>query len=277
MKNLTFNDINWNELRKQSLQKNPLNKKSAEDWDKRAPSFSKRISKSAYTEQFIKLLSPKQHWSVLDVGSGPGTLAIPLASKVQSITCLDYSSVMLDILKEKANELSISNITRCTCSWDANWQQSNILPHDVAIASRSLAIDNLYKGLEKLCKFATKKVAITDRVKYGPKDPHAFKAVGRKIMTGPDYIYTLNILYQMGFHASCTFIKLEEKSEYTDIEEAVSNYSWMFGEMTTQEKKKLKNYVQSITTNAENGRVHLHREYIPTWAFISWSPQERNI
>ncbi len=277
MKNLTYEAIDWNNLRQEAQKRKSTKKKTAQEWNNRAPSFAKRTTKSIYTRNFIELLNPQKNWSLLDVGSGPGTLAIPLAPKVKKITCLDYSENMLAILKQKTRKGKINNIVCCNGSWEDDWPSLGITPHDVAIASRSLAVDNLQQALEKLCMFAKKKVAVTDRVKHGPRDPYAFKAVGRELEIGPDYIYTLNLLYQMGIQASCTFIKLQEKQEYPDLEEAVQSYSWMFHNLNEKEKKKLKNYVQSITTRADNDMLQLNREHLPTWAFISWHPQERSL
>ena len=80
-----FKDIDWNELWKQSRSEKSFQSKTVDDWDKKAPSFARRNSSSLYIEKFIELLDPDPSWSILDIASGPGTLAIPLAKKIKSI------------------------------------------------------------------------------------------------------------------------------------------------------------------------------------------------
>ena len=169
-------------------------------------------------------------------------------------------------------EEEISNISTHQLSWTDNWQERGAGIHDIAIASRALGVDDLQSALEKLNKYATKQVIVTDKVGYGPFDPDAFSAVGRELKSGPDYIYTVNLLYQMGIHARVDFIELESSLPCSSVEEAMDFYLWMFHDLTADEKKRLKKYVQSITTSTENGTYSVQRNTIPIWAFIRWTP-----
>lgn len=272
MKKLHPDGIDWNKLWKKAQQNKSFRSKNAADWDKKAPSFAQRNSTSLYIEKFIALLQPDPSWSILDVGCGPGTLAIPLAQKVKNISALDFSPKMLEILAKRSQSAEIKNISAYQLSWTDAWEQHGIHAHDVAIASRALSVEDLRTALEKLTRFAKKFVVITDRVGHGPFDPEAFKAVGRELKTGPDYIYTINLLYQMGIQASVNFIKLEESLPCSSIADAMDYYTWMFHDLTGDEKKRLKKYVQSITTSNSEGKLSVLRKNIPTWAFIRWEP-----
>ena len=48
---------------------------------------------------------------VLDIGAGPGTLAIPLAPQVREITAVEPGAGMVEILKDHAEQDGIRNIT----------------------------------------------------------------------------------------------------------------------------------------------------------------------
>ncbi len=265
-------DLDWNEMYGRARQEKSWKSKGAADWDRKAASFARRTKKSVYTDKFLALLRPEKGWSVLDVGCGPGTLALPLAQRVERVTALDFSARMLDILKERAGRKGITTITTCHAGWDDDWQARGIGRHDVAIASRSLAVPDLRAALEKLSRHARQRVAITDRVRYGPFDPDAFAAVGRPLRPGPDFIYTVNLLYQMGHLPSVEYIVLEEEMIYSSLEDAVEGYRWMFRDLSPEEEKRLQKYVRSITTSADNGALLLRRRHVPTWAFISWRP-----
>ncbi len=272
MKNIQLQDLDWAVLWQQAREKKNWRRKGAADWDKKAVSFARRTSRSVYTEKFLQLLAPEKEWSILDIGCGPGTLALPLANSVKRITALDFSEKMLAILDEKAAAQSLTNITTCKLSWQDDWHGHGIAAHDIAIASRSMAVPDIKQAILRLNSFATTRVCITDRVKHGPMDPSAYAAVDRKLNSGPDYIYTVNLLYQMGFLPTVSYIQLEEALEYPSVAEAFSSYSWMFPDLSSDEEKRLQKYVRSITTVDDNGTAAVHRQHVPTWAFISWQP-----
>ncbi len=264
--------LDWNLLWKQAKSKKTWKSKKAEDWNKKALSFAKRTSTSQYNKRFLDLLSPRPEWSVLDVGCGPGTLALPLAPCIHKVTGLDFSGKMLAILNQKATEKKINNITLHQCAWNDDWHEHGIRPHDVVIASRSLAVADLKAALVKLTAYARGLVAVTDRVGSGPFDSDAFAAIGRPLSTGPDYIYTVNLLYQMGYLPKIDYIELEEEVAYCDEQEALEGYLWMFRNIDAKERKQLKKYLRSITTLNKDGSVTIHRSRPPIWAFISWIP-----
>ncbi len=270
---MQYNEIDWNKMWQAARKKKKSGKKrSAGDWDKKADSFRKRTRRSVYTEKFIRLLNPDEKWSVLDMGCGPGTLALPLSGLVSRVTAADFSARMLTLLEQEATSLNISNITTVHASWNDDWSAKSINPHDIVIASRSLAVEDLKAALEKLIRFARKAVFITDRVEYGPLDPDAFAAIGRPMKLGPDYIYTLNLLYQMGIKASVDFIKLDETPTYSSLEQAFKSFTWMFhSELTSREEECLLKYVKTRMIQVGETTWELRRRNVPVWAFISWS------
>ncbi len=244
--------------------------KKSQDWDKKAPSFSFRNNHSCYIKKFIQLLNPSKEWSVLDAGSGPGTVALPLSQYVNQVTAFDFSPKMLEILNERALKDKVGNIFTQLLSWEDDWQKAAIGAYDVAIASRSLGVRDLKSALIKLTNHAQRKVCITDRVGTGPHDPYAFRAIGRPLPQSPDYIYTVNLLYQLGHRAEVHFIHLEDTLNCKSIGEAVEAYSWMFKKMKPAEQELLDKYVRSITTKNNDGTYTVNKQHTPVWAFISW-------
>jgi len=260
-----YQDIDWNLLWQQAQTEQSRQARSASDWDERAPSFARRTGQSAYADAFLALLKPEADWSVLDVGSGPGTLALPLATRARTITCIDFSPKMLRILTDQAQQIGLDNISAFPLSWDDDWFRHGIMPHDLVIASRSLAVADLAATLRRLNEFARHKVAVTDRV-----GPDAFTAVGRPLRPGPDYIYTVNLLYQMGCLATVDFIRLEETVRHRSFEEALASYRWMFQDLDGRATERLHEYLRSIAVRHGDGSITLHPRHVPTWAFISW-------
>jgi len=273
MQKLSIKDIDWNLLWQEAKKKKSWKSKGVEDWNKKASSFARRTARSVYTKKFLDLLQPRKTWSVLDVGCGPGTLALPLAGLVNRVSALDFSPNMLKILRQQARKQKITNISTHELSWDDDWLKNGIAVHDVAIASRSLAVKNLRPALLRLTRHARHAVIITDLVGHGPFDPEAFRAVGRKLQTGPDYIYTVNVLYQMGFQACVDFIRIDESRQYASFEEAMDRFIWMFRDITGREQQLLEEYVRSIIVTGDDGMISLAPSHVPTWAFIRWAPR----
>ena len=266
----TYSDIDWDLLWQNGRKKKSWRSKGAEDWDKKAPSFAERTGQSPYIPLFLSRLPLEKSYSVLDIGSGPGTLALPLAEMVKKVTAIDYSMKMLEILKQRAKTKNLTNIECIHSSWESDWDSLNIAPADIAIASRSMNVADLSSALDKLDRFATKYVFITDRIAPSPFDPEAFAAIGREFDSGPDYIFTLNFLYTKGIHAAVDILELDDVVEFNSMQEALNSYVWMFKDITSEETKRLERYIETKIIDTADNRIKLQLKYPPRWALIWW-------
>jgi len=198
--------VDWNQAWREMRTNGDSPARQPKFWDGRAPSFAKHVARTDYARNFLKIMKPRPDWSVLDMGCGGGTLALPLSDRVGSITAVDFSEKMISILREQCTARGIRNIRTLCARWEDDWRQAGIGIHDVAIASRSLVVEDLQGGIEKLDQAARKRVYIVTIVGDGPHDRNAYTALGRELKVGPDYIYNYNLLYQMGIYAKVDFI-----------------------------------------------------------------------
>ncbi|KJR99557.1 MAG: hypothetical protein VR65_16225 [Desulfobulbaceae bacterium BRH_c16a] len=270
----TYADIDWTVLRENALKKKGWQNKNAKEWDGKARSFAGRNKSSAYIELFLSHLPLQQDMTVLDIGSGPGTLALPIAKKVKSVTAVDFSRSMLDTLEELAGAERIGNINTVHCAWEDDWQARGIQPHDIAIASRAMGVKDLKAALEKINAFALQYVFLSDRIGVTPFEIGAFEALGRPFAPGPDYIYTLNILYTLGIHANVMVLRLEQDVSYSSMDEAVASYSWMFHDITPPEMAALEHYISRQTISSDADRLTVRRATPPQWALIWWQKDQ---
>lgn len=266
----TYDDIDWATLRSNALKKKGWRNKKAKDWDGKARSFAGRNKSSLYIDLFLAHLPLGEDLTVLDIGSGPGTLAIPIAREVKTVTALDFSQTMLDTLSELAAAEQLANIKTIHCAWEDDWQVHGIQPHDIAIASRAMGVKDLAAALRKIDDFALQYVFLSDRIGPTPFEIGAFEAVGRPFAPGPDYIYTLNILYTLGIHANVRILTLERDITYDSLEEAIASYSWMFNDITPQETAALEQYIAGQTIGRDGRRLTVRRATVPQWALIWW-------
>ena len=271
---LTYNDLDWHSLWQNARAQKSWTAKSPADWDKKAASFADRNMMSPYAELILQRLPLNKEMSILDAGSGPGTLSIPLARQVRSVTALDYSRAMLDVLENLSQEQGLSNITTIHGSWEDDWKKLGIEQHDLCLASRSLSVDNLRAALRKLNSYARRYVFVADRITPTPFDPNAFRAIGRPFRSGPDYIYTINTLYSMGIHPCIDIITLETRVSFASMEAALDSYRWMFKDLTSQEEEKLQGYILHNSLTDEQGKITVKRSHPPRWALIWWKKEE---
>ncbi len=263
-------DIDWNEMWRQARARRTCPGKGSGDWDRKADSFANRNLKSRYPEKLIEIINPEPSWTVLDIGSGPGTLSIPLAGMVRQVTAMDYSPRMLEILQEQAEKKGLLNLNVLKAAWEDDWDALGVPVHDVTIASRSLSVDDLEAALKKMISRTGRRGVISDRVGHGPFDPEIFRAVGRELSPGPDYIYTLNLLYQLGINAGVEYITLEKSRNFSSKEDALESCKWMLGAMTPEEEDKLADHVSTRLVRTGENNWRLDTQNPPRWAIISW-------
>jgi SAM-dependent methyltransferase len=262
--------IDWNEAWRVARARR-TRRGDSETWNRRASSFAKNASTSGYTERMLELMSPEPGWTVLDVGCGAGTLAVPLARRVRSVTALDFSARMLELLGARCAEEGLRNVVPVLGSWEDDWGSLGIGTHDVALASRSLSVDDLRGALEKLDRTARLKVFVATTVGDGPVDRRVFEAVGREYVPGPDHRYPLNLLRQLGIPATVSFIPVAGARWYRSHDEAVESLAWMLPDPTPPELDRLRDWVGRVLRPGPDG-LALPSPPPVSWAVISWSP-----
>ena len=238
-------------------------------WNRRAPSFGARCPDGAYTRALLDLVAPEPEWSVLDVGCGAGTLAVPLARRVRQVTAMDFSEGMLAQLRHRLERAALDNVRPLLGAWEDDWDQLRVGTHDLALASRSLVVEDLAGALAKLDRAASRAVFITSIVGDGPRDRRALEAVGRRFRPGPDYIYVVNLLHQMGIYANVTLIDAEREWQFQSPGEALAFYESYLADLTPDERVCLQAYLARELVEVD-GRWTLRRPDRIRWAVIGW-------
>jgi SAM-dependent methyltransferase len=260
--------VDWDAAWKAALEERPPRGGRGE-WDQRAESFARHVADSDYAERLLRIMQPQRSWTVLDVGCGAGTVAVPLARRVASVTALDFSPRMIELLRLRCAEERIDNVETVVGSWEDDWENLKIGTHDVALASRSLAVKELRAAVIKLDRAARRRVFISSLVGDGPADRRIFEAVGRPLHRGPDYIYVYNLLHDMEIFANVSLLSSVEWKRYATHEEALENLRWMLRNPTPEELDRLKAYLAAQLVPHEGG-WRLPAPRTVRWAVIWW-------
>ena len=264
--------LNWVKFWQEKLE-NKTDKKK--DWDKAAPGFYKRATKDEYKELLLDELILDEEDTVLDLGCGEGSITLPIAEKVKSITGLDSSIKMLEYLREKAEKEDMANVhTIFQPIEDINHEELG--NYDVVISSRSLnGVVPIKETLEEMNKIANKYVFITI---FGPEnwqiETEFNEFIGKEQETFPGYNYIFNILYNMGIYPNTKRLDIKEYRKYDSIEEAMDNGKFRLDLLNDEEKEKLKEYLNRILKkDPETGKLYNKKDKAD-WVLIWWKKEE---
>jgi SAM-dependent methyltransferase len=96
-----------------------------EYWDRRAARFAAHACSDNADDRVMKIVHLlghkdilKKESQVLDIGSGPGNCAIPIARRVRRVVALDPSGGMLELLQQRAAEAGLSNVETVQQAWE---------------------------------------------------------------------------------------------------------------------------------------------------------------
>ena len=111
-------ETDWNEVWKCRQKQHELSKisdDSSHNWNKKENAERYDANSRGEYDARIRLtldgLDVDTNSRVLDIGAGPGTLAIPLAPRVKEITAVEPGAGMVAILRERAAKEGITNIS----------------------------------------------------------------------------------------------------------------------------------------------------------------------
>lgn len=280
---MDFESIDWEEMWRQDHARSPWKAEtsSKEHWDRRAARFNKGVipqdeapkgNKTGYILQMLERIRVRPDWTVLDIGCGPGTLAIPLAYKAKGVTGLDVSSEMLTYLRQNAEQCGLSNVQCVNARWQDALSGDQLEAHDVVIASRSLIGAEIKDALRTIDGLARHAVYITLPVMPQSFDWEVYEAIGRPVKRHPRYIYVLNMLYQMDIRANLELLQCRSELEFASVEDVIERMSWRTDPFSDEELLKLRSFLADIFAS-QPGPPFL-REGRSTWALIWWEKGE---
>ncbi|PRR79491.1 class I SAM-dependent methyltransferase [Clostridium luticellarii] len=246
------------------------------DWNKFAQYYN-MVSKleNEYTLNQINCLNITSEDTVLDIGCGPGRLAVPIAKRAKSVTALDAFESMLKICNENARDEGVCNIATRLGDWNSLVINKTIHKHDIVIASRSIGMLNP----EKLNKAAKKYAVMIGWIKDGsPSIGALFKGIledNSQSFSKPDdpirnyingYQFAFNKVYDMGVMPNLRVVKDGFKRNYPSREAAYGNLSRLH-EFPAKMLPIFKRNVNRFLTFHKDGSVTYCCE---RWSYVLW-------
>ena len=182
-------------------------------WNAFAPWYEKWLNRGDYHKplirEIINMIEPG--WKVLDIGAGTGVLSLPIASLGCTVTVLEPSEGMRDILTDKLTSLHIKDIDIYNERWE-DFPSQNVKDFDLVIACNSLQLTagGIARGMEKVFHSMSYNVCLITEI-------------NQSIFIDFKYIDSLQNTYNFLFmkthsvDSSFYFQNLDEVMEITDV------------------------------------------------------------
>ncbi len=287
---LSTND--WNEEWKR-LQ---IARRKADDasfWDERSKTFGTKLGKNPYADRFIELAAIREGETVFDMGCGTGALSVPLGLAGHTVIAADFSTGMLKAMQDGLAAADVHCVKALKMSWADDWESAGVGSNsvDVALASRSIATNDMRDSLMRLTDVARRRVCITLATGSSPRsDERIMGALGLQNLVGRDYLYAFNILSQAGMRPEVSYIDSERVDTFEDAEDAFSTFARMIEDVrfmvgatrADRALDQLREWLDAhLVANPDAGTpdekglaqkaLKLDKPRVITWAFISWN------
>jgi ubiquinone/menaquinone biosynthesis C-methylase UbiE len=191
------------------------------------------------------------NFTVLEIGTGAGTLTIPLAKEVKKVTAIEKSEMNIKLLKENLRENGIENVEIINADWNSIDIDDKF---DLVVCSHFLwMVEDLEKHLEKMESLSKRYCSI---IQPCGRDS-IVKKIYEKILNKPymgefepdaDY-FAYVILREWGRVVNVRYFdytierNLEEEIRY------VASFIGRFREVDEEVIKKIESYLKEISDN----------------------------
>jgi len=248
----------WNEIWKerQSLHESTkIFNDPSHNWNRRenAERYDSS-SRSVYDDRVmitIRGLNINKKSRVLDIGSGPGTLAIPLAPRVKEVTVIEPGEGMVAILNERIKKEGINNISTIQKRWEDVDPKSDLdRSYDVVVASLSLTMQDIRLALQKMNAVSGDSVYLfwfVDMPFWERMYADLWKPLhGLEYHTGPKADCLFGVLYQMGIYANVEMLPLMKEYRFATPDEMTAFFRRRFNVMRLKQKRILDDYLKPL-------------------------------
>ncbi|AFD00550.1 Putative protein-L-isoaspartate carboxylmethyltransferase [Methanocella conradii HZ254] len=256
------NVIDWGELWKQ---KTAGKKECSMLWhDKKyAGRYDENVKANNWRKgrRLIRELNVTMRSRVLDIGAGPGTLTIPIASMVKHVTAVEPADGMMWYLKKNIAEKGLDNVACVHKKWeDVDIAKDLEGPYDVVVASLSLGMPDIKAALEKMNAASSAYVYL-----FWPAGVTYWEANyaeiwhelhGKEFRHGPRCDCLYNILYGMGIYPNIKMYKDEYLESFSNINDAVEYYRPFYNIENYRQEAILRDFLRKKLIR-KNGRLIL--------------------
>jgi SAM-dependent methyltransferase len=272
-------DPDWNAIWKQRqlLQESTrTHDDSSHNWDRKENAerydASARSRYDDRVERTLASLFVTRESRVLDIGAGPGILALPLAPLVRDVTAVEPGAGMVAVLKNRAEKDGIRNIACVQKTWEEiDISRDLQAPYDIVVASLSLTMHDIRSALRKMddaCCGSVHLFWFADMPFWERMYADLWEPLhGTPYHAGPKADCLFGVLYQMGIFPDVTMMPLEKEYRFDSREEMLAFFMKRFGAVTPDQAAVVDGYLGRMMRTAGDAVVISGRS---TLAHVRW-------
>lgn len=209
---------------------------------------------------------------VLDIGSGPGILSIPLAKRDCKVTAVEPSTAMRQLFEKHIQEEHLSNITILPYSWEETPEEF-LETYDLVLMSYSLMMPDFQEAIRKVIRHACGTVELywfAGETSWERDRRILSERLNKKELLPPhrkiDFFY--QELYQMGIYSNITMLSdTSFDREYDHFDAACLDMQQRY-EISSEDCPVLKTYLKERLKKKDGLWYY---QDLTHYAKISWS------
>lgn len=225
--------------------------------------YKEGLKYNSLPEKALEIILPETEdcETFLDVGSGCGTLSIPLAESGKKVTAMDSSKAMIQDLEDEIKKRSINNIFPL----QAAWGEIDIKPHDVILCANVPGLLRDSNGfLKKSNNLAEKAVFLivgadpnADKFYYKELYPLLFN---KEFLPKKGFVDIYTSLNNIGIFANVKIIEYNFDQPFKDIDEALAFWKEYIPLTTDAYDKILKTFLEKKLERKKEGLIARFRK-----------------
>ncbi len=185
-------------------------------------------------EQVLSRLPITHESRILDIGAGPGTLALPFAERAAHVTAIEPSPGMIEVMKDQIAELQVHNLTIVPKRWEDVDPSSDLTERfDIIVASYSLGMPDISAAIDKMLAVSSGQIWLYWFAGTTPWERHMerlWPEIHKKSYSqGPKSDVLYNVLYQKGIYPNMTVHEMKYEKKYQSMDDAVSELRRQIG------------------------------------------------
>ncbi|AEF84578.1 methyltransferase type 11 [Treponema primitia ZAS-2] len=230
------------------------NKEAAKEY------FQHSLHSYAAKERIADLCSQVRPESrVLDIGAGPGNIAIPIARIAKQLTAVEPAPGMAAIFQDQLSMENIDNIQLINKKWDDVDTEELRPSYDLSFASFSMGMIDLKASIEKMMEVTLGTIVIFWHAGIQSWDRESMELWpllhGKPYYPVPESNIIFNLLYSMGIYPDIKVLRHNRKIVYNSFEAALEAYAGRYDAKDPEKRRVLEKYLKDKLYQADGKRM----------------------